>query len=119
MAALTGEHDFLAEMMAAFDRRRGYVVDRLSAMEGISCHQPGGAFYVFPRVDGVYGRRAGDKVIEGSVDLCAYLLDKAHVATVAGAAFGDDACVRISYATSRDKLAEGLDRLEAALGDLV
>ena len=118
VAALEGDHDFLAPMMAAFDERRLYVVERLNAFEGVSCHKPGGAFYVFPRVDGVYGQKAGDKVIGGSVDLASYLLDKAHIATVAGAAFGDDACIRVSYATSMVKLEEGLNRMEKALGEL-
>ena len=81
---------------------------RIAAIPGIECVPPEGAFYVFPRVEALYAR----KKIAGSVEFCRRLLDEAHVAAVAGDAFGVDACVRFSFATPSARIEEGLRRLE-------
>lgn len=117
--ALNGPQDEVEKMRAEFEHRRGYIVGRLAAMKGVTCPNPGGAFYVFPNLSSYFGKKWGDKVIQGSVDLSAYLLEEAHIATVPGAAFGEDACVRFSFATSQELIAKGMDRLEEGLAKLV
>ncbi len=118
LAALTGPQDQVAVMAASYQKRRDYIVGRLAKLPGVSCAMPGGAFYAFPNFSAYYGKRAGDKVMKGSVDLAAYFLEEAHVATVAGAAFGEDRCVRFSFVTAQDQIERGLARLEAALARL-
>ncbi len=116
--AINGPQDEVEKMRAEFERRRGYIVGRLAAMKGVTCPNPGGAFYVFPNLSAYYGKKWGDKVIQGSVDLSAYLLEEAHIATVPGAAFGEDACIRFSFATAQELIAKGMDRLEEGLAKL-
>jgi aspartate aminotransferase len=114
--ALNGPQDFMKDWVAEFDKRRRYIVDRLNAIPGASCLLPQGAFYVFPDFSGVYGRKApSGRMIAGSSALAAYLLEEHKVASVPGAAFGEDACQRLSYATSMANIVKGLDRIEAAV----
>ncbi|MGE5808801.1 MAG: pyridoxal phosphate-dependent aminotransferase [Nitrospirota bacterium] len=113
--ALRGPQDFTGIMNAEFDKRRKYMVRRLNAMPGVSCLTPVGAFYAFPRVSSLYGKSANGKRIGNSSDLAAYLLEDAQVALVSGDAFGADAYIRLSYATSLESITKGLDRIEAAL----
>ncbi len=114
--ALNGPQEFLTAWVAEFDKRRRYIVDRLNAMPGVSCLLPQGAFYVFPNFSGVYGKRTpGGKAIGDSSALAAYLLDDYKVASVPGVAFGDDACQRLSYATSMKNIEKGMDRIEQAV----
>ena len=111
-AALTGPQDFLAERNAAFQRRRDLVVERLNAVDGITCPTPDGAFYVYPDVSGLIGRRAPDgRAIDTDEALVGHLLDDARVAAVHGAAFGLSPAFRVSYATSEALLAEACDRI--------
>jgi aspartate aminotransferase len=93
-------------------------VKRLLEIDGVTCTPPKGAFYAFPNLSVFFGKKFGDKVIEGSVDLSAYLMEEAHVATVPGAAFGQDNCVRFSFVTAPDQIEKGMDRLAEALGNL-
>jgi aspartate aminotransferase len=116
--ALNGPQDAVAMMVKEFDKRREYIVDRLNAMDGVSCINPDGAFYVFPRVDSLYGRKFGDSPIGTSVELCDYLLKESKVAAVPGGAFGADAYIRLSYATSMEVIQKGLDRIEEAFKNL-
>lgn len=116
--ALRGPQDFIGVMVAEFDKRRRVIVDRLNSMPGVSCPNPKGAFYAFPRVSSYYGKGFKGKTINGSADLAAYLLDEAKVAVVSGDAFGADAYIRLSYATSMAVIEKGLDRIEAALAAL-
>jgi aspartate aminotransferase len=102
--ALRGPQDFIITMIEEFDKRRRYLVDEMNALEGISCVKPTGAFYVFPNTSKIYGRKFNDKGIDSSTDLSLYLLEEAKVALVHGDAFGDDNYVRLSYATSMDKI---------------
>ncbi|MBW6504916.1 pyridoxal phosphate-dependent aminotransferase [bacterium] len=114
--ALNGPQDFLKGWVAEFDRRRRYITDRLNGMPGVSCLLPQGAFYVFPNFSGCYGKKTpAGKVIDGSSALSAYLLDDHKVAAVPGIAFGDDACQRLSYATSMKNIEKGIDRIEQAV----
>jgi aspartate aminotransferase len=105
------------EMVGIFRERRDAIVAGLSAIQGVECSRPDGAFYVFPDVRGLYGRPLGPngKVVHSAAELSAYLLDEALVVTVPGEAFGMPGFVRLSYALAMDQLHEGLDRLQSAL----
>ncbi len=116
--ALAGPQDEIAEMAGEFDRRRHVIVERLNAMPGVSCVMPRGAFYAFPNVSGLFGKRAAGGVIRGSAGVCSFLLDEARIATVAGVDFGSDSHIRLSYATGLDGIKEGLARMEAAVRGL-
>ncbi|MBN1882220.1 MAG: pyridoxal phosphate-dependent aminotransferase [Deltaproteobacteria bacterium] len=116
--ALTGPQDDVEKMRREFERRRSIMVDSLNEIPGVSCLKPQGAFYVFPDVSGVFGASTGDGVIEGSVDFASYLLTKVKVALVPGSAFGDDRCVRLSYAASLEEITEGVRRIGEAVAAL-
>ncbi|MBM4047543.1 MAG: pyridoxal phosphate-dependent aminotransferase [Planctomycetes bacterium] len=113
--ALSGDQSATAKMAAEFDRRRKYIVDRLNKMPGVSCLMPPGAFYVFPNVSKLFGRKLMGVDVKGSVQLVDVLLEKAHIAAVPGAPFGADDYIRFSYATAMDKIVQGMDRMENAL----
>ena len=115
LAALTGPDDLVSIMVREYDCRRRYIVDRLNAMEGVSCLLPEGAFYVFPDVSAVYGRSFRGRLIAGSAAFCDYMLDEWNIAIIPGAGFGADAYVRLSYATSMANIEKALDRFEAGL----
>ncbi len=114
VAALKGK-DPTTKMVAEFDKRRRYIVERLNNMEGITCLLPKGAFYVFPRVSGLLNRNIGGQTATTSIELVNLILDKAKIAFVPGECFGSDSHVRISYATSFEKIEEGMNRLENLL----
>ena len=111
LKALAGVDDDVQRMYAAYRDRRAWLVPALNALPGICCTDPDGAFYIFPDVSAHFGK-AG---ITGSQSFADFLLDEARVAVVPGAAFGADAFVRISYATSLERLHEGVRRMDAAL----
>ncbi len=113
--ALNGPEDFLEPMLREFDKRRRYLVTELNETEGITCMMPRGAFYAFPNVSGILGRKGPDGVIKDSSELAMYLLEKARVALVPGSAFGKEGFLRISYATSMENIEEGLRRIRGAL----
>jgi aspartate aminotransferase len=114
--ALNGPQDFLKGWVEEFDRRRRFIVERLNQMPGVKCLLPQGAFYVFPNFSGCYGKKTpSGKVIGGSADMAEYLLADHKVASVPGVAFGDDACQRLSYATSMKNIEKGIDRIEQAV----
>jgi aspartate aminotransferase len=116
LAAVTGPAEPLAKMKAEFDKRRLYMYERLNAMPGVRCVRPQGAFYAFPDISGAYDRVLG-KGAQGpkSVAFATKALESVQVAVVPGAAFGDDDCVRLSFATSMAQIEKGLDRLEKFL----
>jgi len=114
-AALTGNQECVAEMNLAFRRRKDLVVKLVREIPGIQVYDPDGAFYVFPKVDAYYGKSFNGTTIGNSNDLSLYLLESAHIATVPGEAFGDGACIRISFATSDEKLIEAMKRMKDAL----
>jgi len=118
LAALNGPQDFIALMTREFDKRRTYMVDRFNKIPGISCFMPTGAFYTFPNVAKLFGRKSGSHTITDSNSFAAYLLESVNVAVVAGGGFGADNNIRLSYATSFENIERGLDRIEKAVAAL-
>ncbi len=111
--ALTGPQDFIHEARKVYQERRDLVVDMLNAAEGIGCHKPEGAFYVYPSIVGLIGRKTPDgKVIETDEDFVTALLEAEGVAAVHGAAFGTSPNFRVSYATSTEALKEACARIQ-------
>ncbi len=117
--ALRAGDPFTRTMVAEFDRRRRVMVERLNKMPGVSCRMPSGAFYAFPNVAGLFGRRWAEGTINTPADLAAYLLKDAQIALVPGEPFGSDLHIRLSYATSLDAISRGLDRMDASIRKLV
>ncbi len=115
IAALNGDQSCVEEFRKAFERRRNIVYEGISNIPGIKCSKPAGAFYVFPDVSSYYGKSANGKVINNSDDMSFYLLEKAFVSTVPGSGFGNDKCIRLSFATSDEKLQEAIKRIKDAL----
>jgi len=118
VSALNGDQTCVSDMNAAFLRRRDLIVGRLTAIDGVRCNTPDGAFYVFPDMSSFFGKSDGEDKINDSIDLCLYLLAKGHIATVPGAAFGSPNCIRISFANSDENLVKAMDWLEASLAKL-
>lgn len=115
LAALDGSQEEVGTMAAEFVKRRDYMVDRINAIEGLSCIKPNGAFYVMMNISKLIGREVNGTVIKGSDDFSDILLEKANVALVPGSGFGTDIHVRLSYATSLKNITEGLNRIEKFL----
>ncbi|MGI5816878.1 MAG: pyridoxal phosphate-dependent aminotransferase [Armatimonadota bacterium] len=113
--ALAGPQDSVAEMTEQFEKRRDFVMERLSAIPGVTCATPRGAFYAFPNVAEHYGRELGGRTIDGSLDMAEYLLGEALISLVPGEAFGAEDYIRISFATSMEELDTGLTRFAQAL----
>ncbi len=116
LAAITGDQSSVEVMRRAFDERRKYMYRRLNAMHGVTCFEPGGAFYTFPDVSACFGRRYQGQAIDGSMDFCRLLLEHEQVALVPGSAFGSDRHVRLSYAAGMAQIQEALDRMERFVG---
>ncbi len=110
--------DDIINMRNIFRQRRDMVYDLLCQIPGLKVRMPQGAFYFFPDVSSYYGKSFNGTKIQNSTDMAFYLLNEANVATVMGSAFGDDACIRLSYATSEDLLREALRRIKEALANL-
>jgi aspartate aminotransferase len=109
--ALRSDHSFLGPWRETFMKRRKILVDGLNAIDGIACAEPMGAFYVFPDVSGLFGRTIQGCEIKDSLTFSEVLLEKANVSLVPGVAFGEDRCVRLSYATSEENIRKGLSRI--------
>ena len=118
LAAITGDQSAVGAMREEFDRRRQYMLQRLSAMPDITCPEPHGAFYAFPRISAYYGRRFDGQIVDGSMAFSGLLLENEKVATVPGLAFGADGHVRLSYATGMAQIEEAMNRMERFLGRL-
>lgn len=118
VAALRFGGPFTKQMVTEFDRRRRAIVEGLNTIPGISCSMPAGAFYAFPNIQGVLGKRGPTGPITSPTDLATYLLKDAHIAVVPGEPFGSQSHMRLSYATSMETIGRGLDRLRAALQKL-
>ncbi len=119
IAALDGDQAPVDMMAAAFTVRRDKAFAKLSSIPGITLKKPEGAFYLFPDVSGLYGSEYGGKKINSSDDFCLFLLNEARVALVPGSAFGDDACIRLSFAASDATVESALDRLGLAVRSLL
>lgn len=117
-AAYSGPQECVEEMRQAFERRRNLVVKLASEIPGLKVNNPQGAFYLFPEVSSLFGKRYGERVINNASDLALYLLEVGHVATVDGEAFGLPGYIRLSYATSEDNIREAMKRIAAALAQL-
>ena len=117
-AALSGDQSCVTDMNIAFKRRKELVVKLVKDIPGLQVYDPDGAFYVFPKVNAYYGKSFNGTVINTSNDLCLYLLEHGHIATVPGEAFGDPDCIRISFATSDEKLVDAMNRMKNALAAL-
>lgn len=102
-------------MVDEFQNRRELIIDLLSQIPGIQLNQPQGAFYVFPDVSAYFGKKLQGKTIQNASDFALYLLEEAHVATVTGEAFGNENCIRISYAASEKNIREAISRIRKAL----
>ena len=118
ITALTTDMKPTALMVAEFTKRRTRVMELLKQMPGIVCSEPQGAFYVFPEVNQFFGKANGEDKIENADDLCMYLLNKAHVSTVTGRAFGEPNCIRISFANSMENIEKGFAKIKEALAKL-
>jgi len=115
LAAVSGDLAAVEEMKVAFDRRRRLIVEALNQIPGIECPTPEGAFYVYPSVKGVLGTDIRGRRPASSAELAALILDEVEVAVVPGEAFGTPGYMRLSYATSDDKITEGIARIAALL----
>lgn len=115
MAAVEANPNVLHDMVQAFKQRRDLVIDLIREIPHFSINVPEGAFYVFPDVSYYFGKEVNGVMINNATDLSMYLLEKAHVATVTGEAFGNPDCIRLSYATSEDQLVEAFTRIKNVL----
>ena len=117
LAAVSGDLEAVAEMRAAFDRRRRTMVRMLNEIDGVTCPEPLGAFYCYPSVKGVLGRELRGRTPQSSVELAEIILDEAEVAVVPGEAFGTPGYLRLSYALGDDDLSEGVSRIAKLLSE--
>ena len=117
-AAYTLEQGCVEDMRKAFERRRDLIVELAKDIPGLEVNVPEGAFYLFPKCSSFFGKSNGEKTINSSTDFALYLLEKAHVATVGGDAFGDPECFRMSYATSDENIKEAMHRIKENLAKL-
>lgn len=118
LAAYQGSQDCVEEMRKAFERRRDLIVKLAREIPGLGVNVPQGAFYLFPYCSSFFGKSYGKYTINSSTDFALYLLQEAHVATVAGDAFGEPDGFRMSYATSDDNIREALKRIKEACAKL-
>ena len=117
--AYTQSQQCVEEMRQAFERRRDLIVELAKDIPGLEVNVPEGAFYLFPKCSSFYGKTTPDgKTIGNSTDFAMYLLEKGHVATVGGDAFGDPDCFRMSYATSDENIVEAMKRIKETLATL-
>lgn len=117
-AAYTTSQECVETMRKAFERRRDLIVELAKEIPGLEVNCPQGAFYLFPKCSGFYGKSYEGKTINNSTDLAMFLLEEGHVATVGGDAFGDLECFRMSYATSDDNIREAMRRIKETLAKL-
>jgi aspartate aminotransferase len=118
LGALKGDMTPTKEMTAAFHKRRDMVLELMRQIPDIKVTTPPGAFYLFPDVSAYFGKKYGEYVINTASDLSLYLLNEAHVSLVTGEAFGDEKCIRFSFAAADDRLREAMKRITEALAKL-
>lgn len=116
--AYVSSQECVEQMRQAFERRRNLIVELAKDIPGLEVNVPEGAFYLFPKCSSFFGKSDGTTVVNNSTDLALYLLEKGHVATVDGDAFGDPECFRMSYATSDDNIREAMRRIKESLAEL-
>lgn len=118
LAAISGDITPTNNMVAEYKARREIVYNLLKEIPGVKANYPTGAFYFFPDVSAFFGKSDGTTTIKNGDDLCLWLLENAHVSLVPGGAFGNEKCIRLSYAASEKELRESLGRLKQALAKL-
>lgn len=118
ITALNADLDATHKMLEEFKARKKRVIELLDAIPGLRLSEPDGAFYVFPDVSSYFGKSDGQETISNADDLCMYLLNKAHVSTVTGRAFGEPNCIRLSFANSMKNIEGGLERITEAMKKL-
>ena len=116
--ALNGPQAPAEEMVGHFKERKDFIVKELNGIDGVTCFDPQGAFYVFPNISSYFGKRQGGEEIKSSADMTRYLLEEAKVAVVPGGEFGAEGYLRLSYATSMANIEKGLKRIKEALASL-
>ena len=116
--AYVGDQQCVEDMRQAFERRRDLIVKLAKEIPGLEVNVPEGAFYLFPKCSSFFGKSDGQTTINNSTDFAMYLLEKGHVATVGGDAFGDAECLRMSYATSDENIIEAMRRMKQVLAAL-
>jgi aspartate aminotransferase len=105
-------------MALIFEKRCKLVLELISGLPEVTCTEPDGTFYVFPDFSGHFGKKFAGRTINGSLDLADFLMEEAHVAVVPGNAFGQDNCIRFSYALSMEQIEQGFDAVKKALKKL-
>ncbi|WP_185861524.1 pyridoxal phosphate-dependent aminotransferase [Blattabacterium cuenoti] len=115
ISALSAHPNQIEYMIKEFEKRKNLVLDMIQEIDGLQICKPNGAFYVFPKISNFFGKKLHGKMIQNSDEFSEFLLEKAQVATVSGSAFGDNECLRISYATSYEKITEALTRIKKVL----
>jgi len=118
LEAIRGPQDEVPVMVGEFKKRRDAIVVRLSAVRGLTCFKPQGAFYVFPNVRALFGKNYKDKALATPADVVDYFLDGARVLAVPGEDFGSKENIRISYATSMQEIEKGCARIAEAVKNL-
>ena len=118
VAALSNNSSEVGDMVKKFLARRDFIVKGLNKIDGIKCPVPKGAFYVFFDVSSTYGKHAGGETVNDSTSFCNYILQNENVGLVPGVAFGNDNCVRMSYACSMEQIEEGLNRIRSGIQKL-
>jgi aspartate aminotransferase len=118
LEAIRGKQDDIALMVHEFHKRRDAIVERLNRIEGIRCLKPQGAFYVFPNVSGLFGKKTKDTILKAPCDVADFLLEEAKAAVVPGEDFGSNEHIRFSYATSLDDIDKGCARIRDAVAGL-
>jgi aspartate aminotransferase len=105
-------------MVKQYRTRRDLVYNLLKEIPGVKANYPTGAFYFFPDVSAYYGKSYEGKTIKNGDDFCMFMLETGHVSLVPGGAFGEERCVRLSYAASEKELTEAMSRMKASLAKL-
>lgn len=118
ITALTTPLDATKEMVEEFSKRRARVMELMKELEGFHFAEPDGAFYAFPCIDFYFGKSDGEQTIQNADDFSMYLLNRGHVSTVTGSAFGDEQCIRISFANSMANIEKGFAKIKEALSSL-
>jgi aspartate aminotransferase len=118
VVALNGDQSCIGTMVTEFRKRKDFLVKGLRAINGVTCYDPRGAFYVFPNFNCVIGKKYKDRVIDNSTTWTEILLDEFHTAVVPGVEFGKEGYLRLSFATSMDFIEKGLERIEKAVASL-
>ncbi|MFH0974774.1 MAG: pyridoxal phosphate-dependent aminotransferase [Spirochaetota bacterium] len=125
LEALSGDQTVVREMAKVFERRRNLIVEKLNSIKGINCKIPGGAFYAFPNISGIFKFNGWKSIIKkydsknNSSLLASYLLEEAKVAVVPGIEFGSDNNIRLSFATSDENITNGIGRIKEAVEKLI